>query len=115
MRNFNETNGSSSIIERVGKKLLGSTAITAAGLMALSTNAQAADDWTGHIIDSGSTTVDISIPDETNITQHTSLVKARGDADIKSRPHCLILRNQALALAMFFLIQNWIPHLFTVT
>ena len=65
MRNFNETNGSASLLGRVGKKLLGSTAITAAGLMSLSVSAKAADDWTGHIIDSGSTTVDISIPDET--------------------------------------------------
>lgn len=83
MRNFNETNGCSGFFKNAGKKLLGTTAITAAGLMALSGNAKAAD-WSDHTITSGSTTVDLSIPDETNITQLTHIVKAQGDADIKA-------------------------------
>ncbi|MCI5060178.1 MAG: right-handed parallel beta-helix repeat-containing protein [Alphaproteobacteria bacterium] len=67
----------------VGKHLMNTTAMTAAGLLAFGGSAQAANDWTGHILDSGSTTVDTSVLNETNITQHTNTVRARGDADIK--------------------------------
>ncbi len=64
-------------------KLLTSTTLAAAGWMALSAPANA-DNWTDHAILDGSTTVDVSIPNTTNITQNTYFVKAQGSGDINN-------------------------------
>ncbi len=76
-----------SLMNRAGKKLLATTAMTALGLFGLSNGAHAADDWTDHTLkagSSGSISIDTSIANETNITQIGSRVKVQGDADIKA-------------------------------
>ncbi|QQG36415.1 MAG: right-handed parallel beta-helix repeat-containing protein [Micavibrio aeruginosavorus] len=67
--------------KRKRKALLTSTALAAAGLMALTAQAQA-DNWTDHEILTGSTAVDTSVANTTNILQSTDFVKARGSGDI---------------------------------
>lgn len=62
-------------------RFLTTTALTAAGVLALS-NAAKADNWGDHIYDVGNVDVDVSVPDTTNLTQTTDFVKARGDGDI---------------------------------
>ncbi|MCM2343320.1 MAG: right-handed parallel beta-helix repeat-containing protein [Alphaproteobacteria bacterium] len=69
--------------QRKRKALLTSTAMAAAGLLALTTQAHA-DNWTDHEILSGSTTVDTSVANTTNILQGTHFVKARGNGDINA-------------------------------
>ncbi len=64
-------------------KFLASSALTVASLIALGAPAHA-DNWTDHTILDGSTTVDVSIPNTTNITQNTSFVKAQGSGDINA-------------------------------
>ncbi|MBN8522018.1 MAG: right-handed parallel beta-helix repeat-containing protein [Alphaproteobacteria bacterium] len=58
---------------RLGKKLLSSTALTAAGLMAFMNLAHAENAWTNFDSVSGSISIDASIPNLTNINQHTGI------------------------------------------
>lgn len=62
-------------------RFLTTTALTAAGVIALSSAAMA-DNWGDHTYDAGSVDVDVSLPNVTNLHQNTSFVKARGDGDI---------------------------------
>lgn len=92
MRIFNETdeiNVSSNLLGQASKKLMSTTAITAAGLLAFSVNAQAQsvgnNDWTDHVaVGGGTISIDTSVPDTTNITQTGSYVTVSGDGDIKA-------------------------------
>lgn len=58
---------------RLGKKLLSSTALTAVGLMTLMNAAHAENAWTNFDTVSGSISIDASIPNLTNINQHTGI------------------------------------------
>ncbi|HPD82711.1 MAG TPA: right-handed parallel beta-helix repeat-containing protein, partial [Alphaproteobacteria bacterium] len=87
MRTFNDNNGCASLLSRTGKKLLTTTAMTAVGLLSLSGQANAADDWTGHTVigGGGSISYDAAPPaNTTNITQTGQRVKVNGDGDIKA-------------------------------
>lgn len=59
------------------------TALTATSLLALCSPALA-DNWTDHVASEGSISIDTAIPNTTNITQHTDLVKVHGDGDINA-------------------------------
>ena len=79
MRNFNETNGCSSLLGRVGKKFLTTTAMTAAGFLSLPSLAHAIDAGAlpeGEIVTRGSATYDRSEPNVLNIEQHQALTAA---------------------------------------
>lgn len=70
----------------VGKSLrryLATTALTATGLMAIASPALA-DNWTDHVADEGSISIDTSVPNTTNIKQSTDFVKVHGDGDINA-------------------------------
>lgn len=75
-----QTNAAKKIKRKIGM-LLTTTTIAAAGLV-FTGNPANADNWTDHDIISGSTSVDTSINNTTNITQHTDFVKAQGSGDI---------------------------------
>lgn len=62
-------------------RLLTSTTLAAAGLMAMGAPANA-DNWTNHTIIEGSTSVDTSVANTTNIFQTTDFVKAQGSGNI---------------------------------
>ncbi|HEY8191711.1 MAG TPA: hypothetical protein VIG74_04740, partial [Alphaproteobacteria bacterium] len=67
------------------RKLLVTTAISAAaGMLALGAAPARAENWADHTYEAGSATVDTSMANTTNITQHTQMVKARGDGDISN-------------------------------
>ena len=79
-------NGIANNFGLVGKSIrryLGTTALTATGLMALATPALA-DNWTDHTATEGSISIDTAVPNTTNITQHTNFVKVQGDGDINA-------------------------------
>lgn len=84
MRPLDNTTTSFASLGPSGKKLMISTALTAAGLLCAASNANAANDWTNHVATSGgSISIDTSTPDTTNITQTGSRVTVSGDGDIK--------------------------------
>lgn len=83
MRNIDNRTRNFGLAGKAGRKLLATTALTAAGILAFGGQAKA-DNWTDHTIDVGNTTVDLSTPNTTNITQTTDFVKARGDGDINA-------------------------------
>jgi|GEM_PF-2729213 len=64
-------------------KLLTSTTLAAAGLMAMGAPANA-DNWTDHVADVGNISIDTNTPNITNITQYDQFVKVRGDGDINA-------------------------------
>src|SRR5690606_13766330 len=79
----------------VGKNIrryLTTTALTATGVIALGSTAMA-DNWTDLQNIGGSFDTDISIPDTTNITQHSQIAKARGDLDITEGHTVNIFQN----------------------
>jgi len=79
-------NGFANNFGLVGKSLrryLATTALTATSVAALASPAFA-DNWTDHVADEGSITIDTSIPNTTNITQHTDFTKVHGDGDINA-------------------------------
>ncbi len=65
------------------RKYLATTALTATGLM-ISAAPALADNWTDHVASEGSITIDTSVPNTTNIKQHTDFVKVSGDGDINA-------------------------------
>lgn len=65
------------------RRYLQTTALTATGLMAIAAPA-AADNWTDHVADVGSISIDTGTPSTTNITQNTDFVKVHGDGDINA-------------------------------
>ena len=71
------------LVGKTVRRCLATTALTATGIVALSGSAFA-DNWTDHVATEGSISVDTSIPDTTNITQHTDFVKVQGDGDINA-------------------------------
>ncbi len=64
-------------------RLLSTTALAAAGLMAFGAPA-AADNWTDHTAVTGNISVDTTVPNTTNITQTTDFAKVKGDGDINA-------------------------------
>ena len=64
-------------------KLLTSTTLAAAGLMALNTPANA-DNWGDHVADVGAISIDTSVANTTNISTNDGFVKVRGDGDINA-------------------------------
>lgn len=68
-------------IRSFSRRILSATALTAAG-MALFASPVLADNWTDHTATTGSISIDTSVPDTTNITQHTNFVKVQGNGDI---------------------------------
>ncbi len=65
------------------RRYLTTTALTATGLMALASPALA-DNWTDHVADEGSISIDTSVANTTNIKQNTDFVKVHGDGDINA-------------------------------
>ncbi len=79
-------NGFANNFGLVGKSLrryLTTTALTATSLAALASPAFA-DNWTDHVADEGSISIDTTVPNTTNITQHTDFTKVHGDGDINA-------------------------------
>ena len=79
----------SAIVSKTSRRLLTTTAITAVGLIAMSGNAYAADDFSDHVHAGGfqgsSLTVTVDVPNSTtNLDAVGAVVKARGDADLKA-------------------------------
>ncbi len=65
------------------RKYLATTALTATGLM-IATSPAFADNWTDHVASEGSITIDTTVPNTTNIKQHTDFTKVSGDGDINA-------------------------------
>ncbi|PZO87818.1 MAG: hypothetical protein DI626_03170, partial [Micavibrio aeruginosavorus] len=66
------------------RSYLFSTALTAAGLIAMS-SAASAQNWTDHVAEQpGGISIDTSVPNTTNIQQHLDMVKVRGNGDINA-------------------------------
>lgn len=65
------------------RKYLATTALTATGLM-ISAAPALADNWTDHVASEGSISIDTSVPNTTNIKQHTDFTKVSGDGDINA-------------------------------
>ena len=85
MRNFVTKSDNFGLVGKSARKLLSTTALTAAGLMAFSGMSLAADDWSDHQVIDGSTSTQVDLGNSTtNITQYTATVKAQGDGDIKT-------------------------------
>lgn len=85
----NSTNSTFRFAKSSAKKLMATTAMTAAGLLMFSGAAKAADDFSDHTYAGGSVgsslTVTVDIPNSTtNIDAVGSVVKARGDGDLKA-------------------------------
>lgn len=79
-------NGFATNFGLVGKNLrryMATTALTATGLMAIASPA-IADNWTDHVATEGSISIDTSVVNTTNITQHTDFVKVQGNGDINA-------------------------------
>lgn len=89
MTQHNNTNKIANMLSGTSKKLLTTTAMTAVGLLAMSGNAKAADDFSDHVHVGGSAgsslTVTVDIPTSTtNLKAVGSVVKAEGDGDLKA-------------------------------
>ena len=79
-------NGFANNFGLVGKNLrryLTTTALTATSLAAFVSPALA-DNWTDHVASEGSISIDTSVVNTTNITQHTDFTKVSGDGDINA-------------------------------
>lgn len=65
-------------------KLLTTTTMAAAGLVMMNAGQARADNWTDHEAIVGGITIDTSVANTTNISQHDHFVKVRGDGDINA-------------------------------
>lgn len=113
MRNIDLTNGCSSLLSRTGKKLLTTTAMTAVGLLSLTGNAKAANDWSDHAHDAAnssagsSVSITVDAPNSaTNINAIGSVVKVQGDADLKAGWTANINQDNASAKYIVFDVEN---------
>ncbi|MCB1530504.1 MAG: right-handed parallel beta-helix repeat-containing protein, partial [Alphaproteobacteria bacterium] len=84
-------------VGNAGKKLLTTTALTAAGLMALGGSAQA-DNWVDLTTTSGSTTTDLSQANTTNLNLNTQRAIVEGDLDINSNWTVNVSRGNLVAI-----------------
>lgn len=92
----------------VGKRVrhyLATTALTATGLLAAVSPASA-DNWTDHVASEGSISIDTSIPNTTNIKQHTDFVKVSGDGDINAGWTVNVAQNSSSSKYVLYDIEN---------
>ncbi len=79
----NRAEKDSGLVGKNIRRYLATTALTATGLIALMSPA-AADNWGDHVATEGSISIDTTVPNTTNITQHTDFTKVQGDGDINA-------------------------------
>lgn len=88
MRNFVTKSDNFGLVGKSARKLLSTTALTAAGLLSMTAaHAQSAPEntWSDHVADQGSIDIDTNIGNKTtDIQQNTHTVKVRGDGDIRA-------------------------------
>lgn len=65
-------------------KLMTTTTMAVAGLVMMNAGQARADNWTDHEAIVGGITIDTSVANTTNISQHDHFVKVRGDGDINA-------------------------------
>lgn len=87
------------------RKYLATTALTATGLM-IATSPAFADNWTDHVASEGSITIDTSVPNTTNIKQHTDFAKVSGDGDINAGWTVNLNQNSKNSTYVLYDIEN---------
>ena len=83
MKRAHEFGNNFGLVGKNIRRYLATTALTATGLIAIASPA-AADNWTDHTATEGSISVDVTVPNTTNITQNTDFAKVQGDGDINA-------------------------------
>lgn len=97
--------GNFGLVGKRARHYLATTALTATGLLAAASPASA-DNWTDHVASEGSISIDTSVPNTTNIKQHTDFVKVSGDGDINAGWTVNVAQNSSSSKYVLYDIEN---------